>query len=143
MTRVTNLENCRRIFGNIEEIENSYFSKQISGLEDLLWILNNDDFYWKFILMELILVGESSKCLQPFFKGRSQSFSDFDYRSLYNDCYRFRRFRNNIAHNYYDLDITDTLNILTDDLPRFKAHLTELSQHLNYNFNRTRQSPLS
>lgn len=59
--------------------------------------------------MTIVLLGENCKGIQNYINLNQKTKN-----RVYYTCSKIRKFRNNIAHNYYVLEVYDFLDILKD-----------------------------
>lgn len=96
----------------IEEIKQSYTDIGLYNEDAVYLQLVRNNIYSKFILMELILIGENCKSIQRHFEDKK--YKNKRYAIVFSNM---RHLRNTIAHNFYTLDIMAINDILITDIP--------------------------
>ena len=106
-------ERVENILVHINELEILYTKYGITNFEQVYLLLSSDDFFTKYVMMNLILIGENSKKINKAFENikRRRRLNTLE-TTVDNLAWDLRDFRNKVAHEYYNIETDAIFEVL-------------------------------
>lgn len=108
-----------KVLSHIAELDAYYVNLGIVDNSLLYNELITNDLFIKAVSMTIVLIGENCKGLQNYFRHTTHRNSNMN-----EICRQVRFFRNDIAHNYYALEVYDFVEILNTINTELRLELT-------------------